>query len=191
MLSTTVNPKNSTVINALNSNLKFLDMGKINLNDLKASLSFENGRVTLKPFDIKYQDIKINVAGSHGFDQNMSYNLKLAVPAKYLGSEANVLIAKLSAADAAKLQNVPINAVLSGSFSNPKITTDVKTAVTALATQLVQQQKDKLIKQGTSALGNLLGGTKKDTTKTKTEQQKEDIKKSAGELLNGWLGKKK
>ena len=191
MLSTTVNDKNSTVVNALSSNLKFLDMSKINLNDLKAVLSFDNGRVNVKPFDIKYQDIKINVGGSHGFDQSMGYNLKLDVPAKYLGSEANALLAKLSPSDAAKLQNVPINAVLSGNFSSPKITTDMKTAVTTLATQLVQQQKDKLIKQGTSALGNLLGGNKKDTTKTKTDQQKDDIKKSAGELLNGLFGKKK
>ena len=191
MLSTTVNAKNSTVINALSSNLKFLDMSKINLNDLKAALTFENGRVNVKPFDIKYQDIKINIGGSHGFDQSMTYNVKLDVPAKYLGSEANALLAKLSPSDAAKLQNIPINAILTGNFNSPKITTDMKTAVTALATQLVQQQKEKLIKQGTSALGNLLGGNKKDTTKTKADQQKDDIKKSAGELLNGLFGKKK
>lgn len=191
MLSTTVNAKNATVINALSSNLKFLDMSKINLNDLKAVLTFENGRVNVKPFDVKYQDIKIKIGGSHGFDQTMAYNVKLDVPAKYLGSEANALLAKLSPADAAKLQNIPINAVLTGNFNSPTITTDMKTAVTALATQLVQQQKEKLIKQGTSALGNLLGGNKKDTTKTKADQQKDDIKKSAGELLNGLFGKKK
>ena len=191
MLSTTVNAKSSTVINALSSNLKFLDMSKINLNDLKAVLTFENGRVNLKPFAVKYQDIKINIGGSHGFDQTMAYNVKLDVPAKYLGTEANALLAKLSPADAAKLQNIPINAVLTGNFNSPTITTDMKTAVTALATQLVQQQKEKLIKQGTSALGNLLGSNKKDTTKTKADQQKDDIKKSAGELLNGLFGKKK
>ena len=191
MLSTTVNAKSSTVINALSSNLKFLDMSKINLNDLKAVLTFENGRVNVKPFAVKYQDIKINIGGSHGFDQTMAYNVKLDVPAKYLGTEANALLAKLSPADAAKLQNIPINAVLTGNFNSPTITTDMKTAVTALATQLVQQQKEKLIKQGTSALGNLLGSNKKDTTKTKADQQKDDIKKSAGELLNGLFGKKK
>jgi hypothetical protein len=37
----------------------------------------------------------------------MNYNLKFDVPAKYLGSEANALIAKLSAADAAKLKAFP------------------------------------------------------------------------------------
>jgi hypothetical protein len=70
----------------------------------------------------------------------MNYNLKFDVPAKYLGSEANALIAKLSAADA-KLESFPITATLLGNFTNQKITTDINSAVTKLTTQLVNQQK--------------------------------------------------
>ncbi len=188
-LSTTINPSNSELLNTLSSNLKFIDLKKLNLNDLKAALSFENGKVNVKPIDLKYQDIKVNLSGSHGFDQSMLYNIKLDVPAKYLGSEANKLIAKLTPADAAKLENVPINAILTGNFKNPKVTTDMQKAVTNLATQLVKQQKDKLINQGTSALGNLIGGGKKDTTKTTTP--KEDVKTKATDLINGLFNKKK
>ncbi len=191
LLSTTINSKNSTVVNALTSNLKFLDVSKINLNNLKAALTFDNGKVNVKPFNIKYQDVNINVGGAHGFDQSMNYNLKFDVPAKYLGTEANALLAKMSPADASKLQNIPINAILTGSFTSPKVTTDMKTAVTAFATQLVQQQKQKLIQKGTSALNNVLLGNKKDTANTKENQQKEDIKQSAGKLLEGLFGKKK
>ena len=142
---------------------------KLNLNDLKANLTFKDGKVNVKPFDIKYQDIKINVGGQHGFDQSMNYNIKFDVPAKYLGTDANKLIAKLSPAEAAKLQNIPVTAILSGNFKSPKVSTDIQQAVTKLATELVKSQKDKLINQGTSALGTLLGGNKpKDTTKTTT-----------------------
>jgi hypothetical protein len=49
----------------------------------------------------------------------MNYNLKFDVPAKYL-SEANALIAKLSAADAAKLESFPITATLLGKFHQSK-----------------------------------------------------------------------
>jgi len=188
-LSTTINPSNSELLNTLSSNLKFIDLKNLNLNDLKAALSFENGKVNVKPINLNYQDIKINLSGSHGFDQSMLYNVKLDVPAKYLGTEANKLIAKLSPADAAKLENVPINAMLTGNFKNPKVTTDMQKAVSNLATQLVKQQKDKLINQGTSALGNLIGGGKKDSTKTTTP--KEDVKTKATDLLNGLFNKKK
>lgn len=201
LLSTTVNSSNSTLLTALTSNIKFLDLKKLNLNDVKAALSFKDGKVNIKPFDIKYQDIKATINGSHGFDQNMNYSLKLNVPAKYLGSEASALIAKLTPTDAAKLDNIPINALLSGNFSSPKISTDMKSAVTNLTNQLVKQQKEKLVKQGTSALGNYINKNKKpgDTTKTvipTTKEEikvkaKEEIKTKATDLLNGFFNKKK
>ena len=137
------------------------DVNKLNLNDLKAILTFKDGKVNVKPFDVKYQDIKATIGGTHGFDQSMNYNVKFDVPAKYLGTEANSLIAKLSSADAAKLQSIPINAMLGGNFTNPKISTDINSAVTKLTTQLVNQQKDRLVKQGTSALTDFINKNKK------------------------------
>jgi len=197
LLSTTVNSSNSTLLTALGSNLKFIDVSKINLNDLKAAISFKDGKVNVRPFDIKYQDIKATIGGSHGFDQSMNYNLTFDVPAKYLGSEANALIAKLAPADAAKLENIPINALLTGNFTNPKISTDIKNAVTKLTTQLANQQKTRLVKQGTSALTDYINKNKKpsDTTKTTapTTQEKkvEEVKTKATELFNGLFNKKK
>lgn len=202
LLSTTINEKNSDLLQKLDANVSFIDLDKLNLNDLKTALTFENGKVNVKPFDLKYKDIKVTVGGQHGFDQSMNYGLKFDVPAKYLGTEANNLIAKLSPADAQKLENIPINAALTGTFKNPKITTDTKQAVTNLTTQLVNQQKDKLINQGTTALGNLLGGGKKtgttpaagtpaDTTKPKTPTKEDNVKQAAGQLLDGLFKKKK
>ncbi|WP_264549218.1 AsmA family protein [Flavobacterium sp. N2820] len=199
LLSTTINEKNSTLLTALSSNVKFIDMSKVNLNDVKAALSFKDGKVNVKPFDIKYQDITVNVGGTHGFDQNMNYNLKFDVPAKYLGKEVTNLLTKLTPADQNKIQNIPVNAVLGGNFKQPKITTDMKQATTNLASQLVKMQKDKYINQGTSALGNLLGGTKGNTSGTTTATDttkpkatpKEELKTKATDALNGWLKKKK
>ena len=199
LLSTKITTANSSTLTALTTNLKFLDLSKLNLNDVKAILTFENGKVNLKPIDLKYQDIAATISGTHGFDQNMNYALKLSVPAKYLGNEANALLAKLSAAETTKLDNIPINALISGSFGSPKITTDFKSAISNLTSQLIQQQKEKLVKQGTNALGDLINKTKKtgDTTKTVIpttkeavkEAVKEEVKNKAKDLLNSWLKK--
>ena len=203
LLSTTVNEKNSELLTQLSSKVKFIDMNKVNLNDVKAALSFKDGKVNVKPFDIKYQDITVNIGGTHGFDQTMNYNLKFDVPAKYMGTEVNNLIAKLTPADQKKIENVPVNAVLGGNFKQPKITTDMKQASTNLATQLVKMQKDKYINQGTNALNNLINGTKgnnsttnataTDTTKKATpkEEIKNTVKTKATDALNGLLKKKK
>ena len=201
LLSTTVNANNSTLLSALSSNIKLLDMSKLNLNDLKAALTFKDGKVSVKPFNLKYQDITATVGGTHSFDQLMNYNVKLDVPAKYLGTEANALIAKLTPANAAKLENIPINAILGGSFAQPKVSTDLKQATNSLVTSLVKQQKDQLIGKGTTALGNLIDKNKKPGDSTKTvvpttkAEVKEEVKKQAEtkakDLLNGLFNKKK
>ncbi|RZJ68868.1 MAG: AsmA family protein [Flavobacterium sp.] len=177
LLSTSVNEKNSKLLNMLDSNIKFIDLSKINLNDLKTSLTFENGKVNIKPFNIKYQDIAIQVGGQHGFDQSMNYNIAFDVPAKYLGTEVTKLLSSLNPGEANKI-SVPVNAILTGSFSSPKLSTDLSKSITSLTTQLVKQQKDKYLGQGANALSGLLGGGKKpaDTTKTQTPKTTEEVK---------------
>ncbi|AWH84842.1 AsmA family protein [Flavobacterium album] len=204
LLSTSVNPEKSKVLTALTSNLKFLDLKKLNLNQ-KIGLTFENGKVNIKPFNLKYQDIDVKISGQHGFDQTMSYNVAFDVPAKYLGNEVTKLLSSLKT-DASKI-SVPVNAVITGNFKNPKVSTDLSKSVTSLTTQLVQQQKDKYLNQGIDKgkdlLGGLLGGNKntsttKDTTTTtkpKTSEQvkqqvEEKAKQGAGKLMEGLFKKK-
>lgn len=191
LLSTTVNSSNSTLLTALDSKLGFVDLKKLNLNDLKAAITFKDGKVNVKPFDIKYQDIKATIGGTHGFDQNMNYNLKLDVPAKYLGTEANNLIAKLSPADAKKVESVPVNAIVGGNFTNPKITTDVKQATTSLVNNLVKQQKDKLTSGVKESVNSIISNATKPKTDTTKTDVKTDVKTKANDLLNGLLKKKK
>ena len=191
LLSTTVNSSNSTLLTALDNKLGFVDLKKLNLNDLKAALTFKDGKVNVKPFDIKYQDIKATIGGSHGFDQLMNYNVKLDVPSKYLGTEINNLIGKLTPTDTKKFETIPINAILTGNFKNPNITTDVKQATTTLVTNLVKQQKDKLVQEGTSALGNIIQNNTKPKDTSKTATPKPDVKTQAKDLLNGLFNKKK
>lgn len=193
LLSTTVNSSNSTLLSALDEKLGFVDLKDLNLNDLKAALTFKDGKVTVKPFDLKYKDVKVNVGGTHGFDQAMNYTMKLDVPAKYLGTEITTLIGKLAPADAKKFESIPITALVVGNFKSPKVTTDVKQATTTLVTNLVKTQKDKLIKQGTSALTDLINKNKKpsDTTKTVAPTTKKDVETKAKDLLKGLFNKPK
>lgn len=191
LLSTTVNSNNSALLNRLDDKLGFIDLKKLNLNDLKAALTFKDGKVNIKPFDIKYQDIKATIGGTHGFDQVMNYNVKFDVPAKYLGTEINNLIGKLTPADAKKFESVPINAILTGNFKNPNISTDIKQATTSLVNNLVKQQKEKLISGGKDALSGIIkNATKSNSDSTKTNV-KSDAQTRAKDLINGLFNKKK
>ncbi|WP_136667498.1 AsmA-like C-terminal region-containing protein [Flavobacterium sp. H122] len=191
LLSSTINANNSQMLTALGSQLKFIDMKKINLNDIKAAVSFEKGRVAVKPFKIKYQDITAEIGGTHGFDQSMNYNIKMDVPAKYLGTDANKILAKLTPAEASKIENVPVTALMTGNFKSPKVTTDLKQATTNLAMQVANLQKEKYLNKGTDALSNILTGNKKKDTAKTTDPKKDAVKNTAGQVIEGLFGKKK
>jgi len=181
--------QNSKAISLLSSNLNFIDLKKLDFNNLKVDLTFEDGKVAVKPFNIKYKDIDIEVAGKHGFDQTIDYDLSLDVPANYLGKDVSKLLANLSEQDLDKI-TIPVTANVIGSFTNPTVKTDMKQAMTSLTTQLVNQQKDKAIDQGIKELNKLLNNNEKSKDSTKTNSN-DDIKKAANSVLNSLFKKKK
>lgn len=185
LLTTSINPEKTKALSLLNDKLSFIDLSKLDLSDIKTYLSFKNGQVLVKPFDLKYKDIGITVGGGHGFDKTMNYNVTLNVPAKYLGNEAQGLLSKLSAKDQQNI-TVPITANITGNMTNPSVKTDLSSSVAKLSQKLIQQQKDKLVN---NALGGLLGNKKKDSTST-TKKKDETVKKVT-DVLGGLFGKKK
>jgi hypothetical protein len=189
ILQGSLNKNKSALLTELDAKATFLDLKDINLKDVKAVLSFKNGKVAVKPFTLKHKDISVQIAGSHGFDQNMDYNLKFNVPVKYLGNDVNKLLAKITPADAKKIESVPVNALLVGNFKSPKVTTDVQQASKNVASQLIQLQKEKLVQKGTGVLTTILNGNKpKDSTKTTTKEQ---VGNAVKDGLKGLFGKKK
>ncbi|TBV24880.1 AsmA family protein [Meridianimaribacter sp. CL38] len=203
LLTTKIDPKEGELLSKLEGALNFVDFSKLNLNDIKAQLKFENGNVTVKPFKLSYQDIGIEVSGSHSFEKTMSYNAVFNVPAKYLGSDVNRLIGKINDNDVNKI-TIPVTANITGSYTSPKVSTDLTSGVSNLTKQLIEIEKQKLLNSGkdkvNDLLGNLLGGDKnttnettKDSTATKTDTTttKDPVKEGVKSLLNGLIKNRK
>ncbi len=188
LLATKVNTEQAPVLNALNNNFQFIDLNALNLKNLKTVLSFDNGKVQVKPFDLKYKDIGINVSGSHSFDRQLQYQATLDVPAKYLGDEVTGLIAKI---DDQNMENltIPVTANIGGAYNSPTVSTDLTSGVSNLTKKLMEIQKQKLLNKGkdkaNDLIGGLLGNNQKDTTTS------DSSKSNASTLIGGLLGKKK
>ena len=207
----------SPLVSALDSQFTQLNLSKMNLKDLKANVTFENGRVIVKPFTIKWNNSTINVAGNHGFDQTMDYKLTFNVPAKMLGSDASALLAKLTATEQQKLGDIPVNVNMGGNFARPQVSTDMKQVVANLGLQIAKAQANQLtdkvmdkvtnevtnkiaekiggeaMNKATDALGKLIGGgktTPADSTKTQQQTPKDQAKKAVNNLLDGLFKKK-
>ena len=186
-----INTEEAPVLNALVTKLNFIDLKQLNLRDLKTSLSFKNGVVAVKPFTINYKDIAINVDGSHTFDSKLNYKATLQVPAKYLGSDINKLIARI---DDNTLENltIPISANIGGQYSSPQVTTDITSGVKELTSKLVEVEKQKLINKGTDKAKDLIGGLLNgNRTKTDSTETGNSNKENAKDILGGILGTKK
>ncbi|PWI29455.1 AsmA family protein [Flavobacteriaceae bacterium LYZ1037] len=202
LLTTDINTENSKILSSLSDNLDFIDFDKLDLKDLKTNLTFKDGLVSLKPFTIKYEDIDIHINGAHGFDKNINYNVTLDVPAKYLGSDINRLIGKISDPEVNKI-SIPVSANITGSFNNPTVKTDLSSAATKLTKQLIEIEKQKLLNQGSNTIKDLLSGlsegsntVNQDSISTQTDTIKTNntinngIKDLLGGLLNGKKTKK-
>ncbi len=217
LINAQMKPENNKLLNSLNQKTDFINFQKLNLKDVTANLNFEDGKIKVTPFDFKISDdFSINVGGGHSFDGGMDYNLKMNVPAKYLNGATNGLLSKLSEQEQASM-NVPLPISLGGTFTDPKIGLDMKSAISSLSSQIISSQKSKVKGKVTSEVSkqinkqlndkvsgkakDLLGGlleSKKSTsasaTDTKTTEDNtstEDVvKEKAGKLLKGLFNKK-
>ena len=206
LIGSKMNSDEVKLISSLSQSLNFIDFTKLDLNDLNAHLDFADGKVNIKPFNLKYKDIGIVVSGSHGFDKTLAYNAVFNVPPKYLGNDINQLISKINDKEVNNII-IPITANITGTFTSPKVSTDLTSSVTNLTNQLVEIQKQKLMNQGKSEINKLLGDftgiktpTVTDTTNTQTNSVKKDstitkpsneVEKSVKGILGGLLKNKK
>ena len=92
LMAKEISTENAPVLSALDSKLDFINLNELDLKELKTTLSFKDGLVSVKPFTFSYKDVNITVDGNHTFDQKLNYKASMQVPSKYLGKEINALI---------------------------------------------------------------------------------------------------
>jgi hypothetical protein len=192
ILSAEVEQGKMPLISNLNSQFKVLNFDKLKVKDLVAKLNFKNGAINADDFDFNLDDVKVDVSGSHSFDNTMNYNLSFNVPAKYFGKEVGGQLAQLSNTDLSQL-NVDVPVGLTGTFSNPKIQLNMQNAIKDLTSKILDAQKEKATNAIKDKIGdeinNLLGGDKKEKDSTNTQQ--EDVKDVVKDILGGLFKKKK
>lgn len=212
LVSAQIDTKNAPLVSTLNHQLPFLHLEDWSFNDLKTSVRFTDGAVTIQPFTLTHKDIAIEVAGGHTFDQQLHYTTTLQLPAHYLGKEVTQRLPQVDE-NTLKALTLPVIVKIEGSYTQPIVRTDLTTGMSQLTTQLIELQAQKLVRQGRdkakdllsavvqkkstdssttntseleATLGRLLHNTSEDTV---TSKRKEDpIIKTARSIFGGLLG---
>jgi hypothetical protein len=203
----------------LASTLDVSELKDISVKDVKSHFEFANGKMLVKPFNLKVKDIEMQVGGMHGFDQSIDYIIGMKLPRKYLGNTGNTLVNNLAAQANSKgipvtlSEMIDLNVKMNGSITNPVIKTDLKqTAVDVSkemkqqATAFVQQKAEETkqtLKDTATAIKNQLvtdvkkelvkqfTGTKDSTDKSSTQDTKQKTVETLKNTLGGFLKKKK
>ncbi|HSC39517.1 MAG TPA: AsmA-like C-terminal region-containing protein, partial [Chitinophagaceae bacterium] len=198
----------------LASTLNLSDLKEIALKDIKNSFEFANGKVLVKPFNLKVKDIDMQIGGVHGIDQSIDYAINMKLPRALLGSQGNALVNNLASQASAK--GIPVNLgetinldlKMGGTITNPSLKTDLKGGAGNVADQMKQQAlgfaqakadsakhavkdtvaalKSQVVKEAKDQLAKQLLGGAKDTAKG-APQQNTDIKKRAEDAGKGLL----
>ncbi|PKR80420.1 hypothetical protein CW751_10140 [Brumimicrobium salinarum] len=152
--------------------LEIQKLKKQTFDNLRASFEFEEGKVKVKPFDIKMGKIKTNVSGTTSFEQDIDYTLQMNIPKEEIPGEilkiAEKAIAKAKNIPGFNMKelpaNIPITALLTNTITDPKVKTNLK---------------EKLLELG----GDIKGGVE-DFVDDKIEEAKDSVKAVVDEKVD-------
>ncbi|MGW8121775.1 hypothetical protein ACV07N_03875 [Roseivirga echinicomitans] len=209
--------QDSKIITGLASLTNLKKLSTSTMERIKMSAEIKEGRLFVKPFDVKLGDYKTTIAGSTGIDGSIDYSLGMDVQAGEIGAQLNSLVSQITGSSAATSSTVRLNIGMSGTYAKPDFSlksvgagdgTNVKNAVSASVTAKVDQAKDSanvvldakkselkskadsLLKSQTDSVALKLAG-KLGIKKDSTDQKLEEAKKKAESVLKGLLKKKK
>jgi hypothetical protein len=165
----------------LSDEVKIPKLASQTIKDLKARFSFANGKVAVKPFNVLLSGIDTKIEGTTSFNQEVDYKMVMNIPKEMIPagmmklaeqglSKVNGALPALNIASIPAV--IPVKALVGGTVTKPKITTDFKEAIL----------------KATGNLKNNIKETVKDTVKAiindKVNEVKSDLLERKQKLLD-------
>jgi hypothetical protein len=200
--------KDSKVIKGITALSKLDNTNEVKLDDVKVQAEIKDGRLAVKPFDVKMGKYEATIDGSTGLTGDIAYNLQLNVPTGSMGQAANQAISGLLGNNVNAVGNsVNLNFNITGSYDDPKVklgktTTEGGGSVTSSVKEQVgnklNEEKDKLkaeaeetvqaAKDSAKAEAERLKKKAEEEAKKKAEEEKEKLKDKAKSKLKDIFG---
>jgi hypothetical protein len=125
--------------------LNVTQLRELSLRDIKNRIEFTDGKVLVKPFTVKVNDIQMEIGGMHGFNQSLDYLIDLKMPRALMGSKGNDYVNNLvsqvnNKGIPLKLgDDVNLQVKLGGSIKSPVLKMDLKELAKSTTEQLKEQ----------------------------------------------------
>lgn len=175
--------------------LKIDKLKKWKLDKLSGSFVITKGQITIAPFETKIGNYKATIAGTNGLDQSINYTIHMDVPRSDFGGAANSVLNGM-VAQASKIgfkgelgDNIPVELIVTGTFSNPKVKSNLKQQVSNAMNDLKNQAEQKAREELERKKQELLNQA--NTEKEKLKKEAEAKIKAEQDRLKGEVDKAK
>ena len=121
----------------------------LTLRDVDLSFEITGGRVHVEPFNLRLGPVDAMMGGSQGLDMTLDYLMQMTLPRAVFGQGADQLIDNLAGRAAERGlnvqpgENVNIDARISGTFSDPRITLDMRERARTTIDQVRDQLRER------------------------------------------------
>lgn len=139
-------------LNRLSNELRMPQLSSQTLKDVAASFSISDGKINLKPFNLKMDKIQVNeIQGWTSLSQNISYTMTMLVPKEMIPGEIvrNIEQAMSQLGGVAQKLNlnglpalIPVKVNIGGTVTKPEVKTDFRESIQRLTGNLKDQVKD-------------------------------------------------
>ena len=189
----------------LSKTLKSPALARQEVQDVNATFSIKDGKITTDPFDVKINDMTANVSGYTTVDQKMDYLMKMKVPRESLGSDFNKMAEGLLAQANSFLggsmslgENINVDVKIHGDITDPKITPqfagvdgdNTKEVIKEKIDEEIDKAKDQAIEEAQKQADKILADAQKQADKIVKEAEKaaqqirEEADKQAQKLID-------
>jgi cell division septum initiation protein DivIVA len=166
------------------------DLTKISFDEPNLSFSIEDGKLIVKPVNVKLGSQKFKLSGSHSLEQELNYELQTKVKVSDMK-----LPAELSLLNLAGNSSIDVKLLVTGTMDNPKITPkfgdieigdlgkelieQAKDSVITIAKDMAREEADKLLAEAQKQADALVAEAKKQAAALKVEAKKQaDVAKA-------------
>ncbi len=181
----------SGVLSELSTVSKVANIGTATLERVNMTAEIREGRLYVKPFNLKLGDYTTEIAGSTGIDGTIDYKLAMDVPAGQVGTQLNGLIASLTNNSSFTGSDLKLDLSLKGTFSEPQVGlagvrssngSSLGSSVTASVKTQVEDKKDEIEEEVSEKVEDA-----KDSARAVVDAKVEEAKDTLTSTINAQL----
>ncbi len=135
---------NNAMLDQVADYTKISDIKRLRLKDVLMNVSVEDGKLTVAPYEIIYQDYKMAVSGKTGLNGSVDFKLAFDVPSGKVGAGFSQAFAGWTGKALTNTERVKFDLSMTGTYQTPKLAFNGSSTAKNLKETVVTEAKQQV-----------------------------------------------